>query len=109
MECPECKNKIDDKVFFCPICGKKIKEKPVVMDFWHLLWLFILSLFLPPLNMGLTMKYIKSPDEKAKRLGWISLTIMTVALLIGFWIAARWAQNLNDQVNDEMSRYLRGY
>ena len=25
MECPECKNDIDEKVFYCPICGKKIK------------------------------------------------------------------------------------
>jgi hypothetical protein len=109
IDCPVCKNKIDEKVFYCPICGKKIKDKPVAMDFWHLVWLFTLCTLLPPLNLGLTMKYIKSTDTSAKKIGWISLSVMTLAILIGFWFAARWAQNLNDQVNKEMSKYLIGY
>jgi len=106
IECPECKNKIDEKVFYCPICGKKIKEKPVAMDFWHLAWLFGLSALLPPLNLGLTMKYIKSPDTRVKQIGWASLLVMIIAILIGFWIAARWAQKVNNQVNEEMDKLL---
>jgi len=52
------------------------------------------------------MKYIKSPDPKAKQIGWISLTVMTISILIGFWIAAQWAKNLNDQVNQQMDQLL---
>ena len=106
VECPECKNKIDEKVFYCPICGKKIKEKPAAMDFWHLAWLFGLSALLPPLNLGLSMKYIKSPDPNAKKMGWLSLGVMTVAILVGFAWAIKWAQNFNKQVSSEMDKYL---
>ena len=106
IECPECKNTIDDKVFYCPICGKKIKEKPVNLDFGRIAWLIFLSAVLPPLNISLTMRYIKSPDVKARQWGWISLGVMCLALGLVTWWGIKWAENVNKQVNQEMDRLL---
>lgn len=106
MECPNCKNQIDDKVFFCPICGSKVKEKPVSTAIRQQIYLYLVSGLLPPLFLARTLKYIKSPDPKAKKIGWISLAIMITALTIGIWWAVVWAKNFNNSLNQEMDKYL---
>ena len=106
VECPNCKNQIDERVFFCPICGNKVKDKPVSTTIGQQAYLYLVSAFLPPLFLARTIKYIKSPDPKAKKIGWISLVIMIVALIIGIWWAVVWAKNINNQVNQEMDKYL---
>jgi hypothetical protein len=106
IPCPNCKNPVDKLVFYCPICGKKIREKPVGTGFWPILGLVALSMLLPPLNLPLSIKYIRAAEPKAKQMGWISLVLMAVSLTIMIWWSVRWAQEVNRQVELEMSKYL---
>ena len=83
-----------------------MKDKPVPTTISRQVLLYLVSAFLPPLFLRWTMSYIKSPDPKAKKIGWISLAIMITALIIGIWWAVVWALNVNKQVSQEMDRYL---
>jgi hypothetical protein len=109
VECPFCKNKIEAKVFFCPICGKKVREKPVSTKFWPVLWLFFLTILLPPLNIGLTIKYMKSADAKAKRIGLISLIVMIAVLVVAVVSTFYVTKYVSDQVNQQVGQQLKQY
>lgn len=94
---------VDD--YFCPHCGKKLKEKPAAMELWPLVWLFVLSSLLPPLGIGLTIRYIRSEDERARSVGWISLFVTIVALIVSILIAKSVMDSVNQQINTQMQNY----
>ena len=106
IPCPNCKNQIDPNVFYCPICGKKIKEPPVSTGFWPILGLFLFCILLPPLNIPLSFKYLRAADTKAKTLGWISLFVMAAALAVITVITINVVNEVNRQVEVEMGKYL---
>ena len=76
------------------------------MSFGALLWLFILSTLLPPLGMGLTIKYIKAEGEKAKMIGWISLVVTIIAAVVMVLWSISALNSVNQQINSQMSQYL---
>lgn len=104
--CQNCKNSYDPLWFFCPTCGKKIKEKPVETGFWNILGLLGLSLLLPPFNIGLSIKYIKAPERKAKMWGWISIGVMIGVLVLATLWSIKTINDINRQVETEMGKYL---
>ena len=104
--CPNCKNQVDKVAFYCPTCGKKVKEKPAGMGVWNILGLFTLSALLPPLNIGLSIKYIKDPNQKAKIVGWISIGIMILVLILATLWSIKIVNDINRQVEAEMGKYL---
>jgi len=105
MNCPFCQNKIPPDVFFCPVCGKKIKETPLSTTVGAQILLYALSLFLPPFNIGMTIKYLKSADPKAKTIGWVSLIMMIVALIVVGVSTYYFSKRISDQVNQELKIY----
>ena len=106
IPCPNCHNPIEKAVFYCPICGKKVKEKPVSTGFWPVFGLFTLSVLLPPLNIPLSFKYLRSTDPKAKTFGWVSIALMTSALIIITIWSIKIVNEVNRQVEVEMAKYL---
>jgi len=79
------------------------------MTFWPVTGLFLFNLFLPPLGLPRTIRYIKSPDPKAKKIGWWALIVMIVSLVGAVLWGVIWAKNFNNQLNSEMDKYLRMY
>lgn len=109
VECPFCGNSIEAKVFYCPICGKKVREKPVATSFWPVALLFFLTIFLPPLNIGMTIKYMKSHDPKAKKIGMASLVTMIIVLISAGISTYFVTKYVSDQVNLQVTQEMRKY
>lgn len=105
LTCPFCSAQIDPKDYFCPNCGKKIREKPVGLGFWAMVSLFGLSTLAPPLNLPLTIRYLKSPDEKVRTAGWISLVVSIISFGVLTWLGVVWAQSVNRQMNESLKQY----
>ena len=106
IPCPNCKNQIDSNVFYCPICGKKVKEKSVGTGFWPMAGLFALCIVLPPLNIPLSFRYIRSTDPRVKTLGWVSIGIMVLSLIIITLATINIVNEVNRQVEEQMQMYL---
>jgi hypothetical protein len=109
VDCPFCNNKIEAKAFYCPVCGKKVREKPLSTSFGPVFLIFFLCVFLPPFNIGKTIKYMRSPDPKAKKIGLISLAVMFITL-IGYgiitYITTTYVMNeVNRQVGESLKMY----
>lgn len=102
LVCKYCSLPVTPEDYFCPNCGKKLKEKPASLGVWSIIWLFVLSILLPPLGIGLTIRYIKSEDERARTLGWISLVVTVVALIVTVLVAKSAMDSLTQQINSQM-------
>lgn len=105
LVCKFCSLPVSDLDYYCANCGKMIKEKPVSMSFWAILWLFVLSIFLPPFGLGQTIKYIKSSNINSRILGIISLVVTILAIII----TTKLAMNYFDNVTKEMNRQLQDF
>lgn len=100
-QCGQCKYQIQSEWYFCPNCGKVLREKPPSLSFGKQLLIYSVSFFLAPLGLGWGIKYIRYKDVKTKLVGWIAigLTILSVVLMI---IAFK-------NVMDQYSKLLNNY
>ena len=96
---------VTDENYFCPHCGKKLKDKPVSIGTWAIVWLFVLSVLLPPLGIGLTMRYIKADEESTRTIGWISLLVTVVSLMVAIWISKLALDGINQQINSQLENF----
>ena len=105
IPCPFCSVQIDPVAYYCPNCGKKVREKPLSTSWSTQALLYLLSLFLPPLNLILAVRYLKSPDPKVKKIGIISLILMVLGIIIAVWYAIGLVRSVNQQVNQQLKQY----
>jgi hypothetical protein len=105
IACPFCKAQIDPTAYFCPDCGKKVREKPLSTGFGSQALLYLASIFLPPFNLPWTWRYLHSDDPTGKKIGWISVILMVISLLIVIWLSYAFAQSLTKQIAEQMKIY----
>lgn len=105
VPCPFCGVQIDSTAIFCPQCGKKVREQAISTSLGAQALVYGLSFFLPPFNLALTARYLKSSDPVAKKIGWISVILMLVSLIIVGWSTYVFTRNLSDQVDQQMKVY----
>lgn len=105
IACPFCLAPIDPTAYFCPKCGKKVREKPISTGISAQVVVYLVSIFLTPFSLALTWRYLKNPDPLAKRIGIISLILSLSALLIGIWTSIVFTQSLNQQINSQLNQY----
>jgi len=103
--CPSCSSLIGVPADFCPSCGKNLKVKPLSTGMGAQIGLYLVSVLLPPLFLGWTLKYLKSTDPKAKQIGMISLGLTIVTLIAVIWLSISLAKNLNQEVNQQFQQY----
>jgi hypothetical protein len=103
--CPKCERRIDPSFYFCPNCGKKIKEKPVSIELWPQIKLYLISVMLPPLGIGLTIRYLRSESKKANVIGVVSLILTVSALIYVTWYSINFVNEFNKQLNSELGKY----
>src|SRR3990167_951881 len=86
--CKYCKNPIAESFYFCPNCGKKLKEPPFKFSWGKTIAILLESILLPPFGLIPGIKYILKDDHKAQMIGMITigLTIISTVVMIIFTI-----------------------
>jgi amino acid transporter len=64
--------------------------------------IYLVSFFLPPFGLGWAFKYIRSDDEKAKKIGWIAVILTIVSLLLTFWVSKAFMDKITQSINSQM-------
>ena len=82
-----------------------MKEKPLSTGIWTQLGVYAISIILPPLFIGWTIKYLKSSDPAAKRIGIISLVLTIVAIGVAIWLSLAISKSITQQVNQQLNQY----
>ena len=93
--CPACHLSLSESFYFCPNCGKKIKEPPVSTTVGKQVGIYAMSILLPPLGLWPGIKYLLQKDQKAKTIGIIAIVLTIFSTIITSWIAINFFNQLN--------------
>lgn len=105
LTCGNCRTPVAETFFFCPVCGKKVREKPASVSLMAQLAVYAISLFLPPLGLIYTVKYLKQPEAKAKTVGWITLLLTVISIVITLKITMDLLTTIKGTINMQMPNY----
>lgn len=84
--CPQCGNPVSPDSFFCPQCGKELRAAPLSVSLGAQVWIYALSIFLPPLGLWPGIKYVKRSSEKEKLVGWIAIVLTVISTVVTTWL-----------------------
>ena len=99
--CPACHLSLSESFYFCPNCGKKIKEPPVSTTVGKQVGIYAMSILLPPLGLWPGIKYLLQKDQKAKTIGIIAIVLTTFSTIITSWIAINFFNQLNKIIGSQ--------
>jgi hypothetical protein len=103
--CPTCQTPIQKEFNFCPHCGKKFHEPPQATGFGRQLVVYLVSFFLPPLGLWPGIKYLKQPDKKSRIIGWITIILTALSIVISVWLTMAMLEQYSKILDSQMQTY----
>jgi hypothetical protein len=107
--CPFCKTNLSSVDFFCPVCGKKLKEKPQSTSLTKQILIYLLSAFLPPLGIWPALKYLRQPDEKSKKIGMIAISLTIISIIFSIWLSVGFLKSFQKSIDTQLVPYGIGF
>jgi hypothetical protein len=91
VSCPVCHEPVRPEFYFCPNCGKNLKEKPLSTSLGAQIKIYLWSILTPPmcfLTIGSWhgVKYLKSNDPKAKKIGMVAIILLALSTVLTVWL-----------------------
>lgn len=83
--CPACNFPVIPPFYFCPNCGKKLKDPPYKIEPLKILGLILLSVLLPPLGFWPGIKLLGNSDRRAQGIGILAIALTVISLVITVW------------------------
>ena len=103
LTCPHCKQNIVNEDYFCPSCGKKLKDKPLSTSAWKQILVYLLSILLPPLGLWPAVKYLKQKDDKSRMIGFIAVFLTIISIILTVWFTWGFMNTFSQQLNSEIN------
>lgn len=87
--CRYCHAPIVESEYFCPNCGKKLKDKPVSTSVAKQIFVYLVSALLPPFGLVWVWQYIRQKDDtkKSRNIGIAIIVITVISLALNLWWA----------------------
>lgn len=111
--CPLCHQPILSSYYFCPNCGTKLNVNiaPLSTTVGTQIWIYIFSIILPMMCFIFVkkwpgVKYYKSKDTKAKRIGQIAWALIILSTIVTIWLAVVLTQKMIKSTTDSMNADL---
>lgn len=105
LTCPYCRKNISTTDYFCPGCGKKLKDKPLSTTFARQLVIYLISLFLPPLGLWPAISYLRQRDETAKKIGIAALFLTIISIVITSWLTINLINSFSRGLGSQFNFY----
>lgn len=82
MDCPACKTSVEITYYFCPSCGKQLRDRPLSTSFWQQLKVYIVSFLFPPFGLWSAFRYLTQKGIGTKIIGAIATSLTVIAIII---------------------------
>jgi hypothetical protein len=102
--CPFCGVQIDAKDYYCPNCGKKVREKPLSTSFGRQLVVYAVSLFLPPFGLVWIPRYWKMSGV-GKKIALAIIILTVISLAVSVWVAVDFVHAFDTALQKELNTY----
>ena len=106
--CPYCFHTLSGGDYFCPFCGKQIKEKPVDTSVMKQVSVYLVSLLLPPAGLWPAFKYLKAKDPQAKKIGMVCIVLTIISILLSVYFLSAFVNSINTQITNQLNDGLLG-
>ena len=103
--CRFCKANISSDFFFCPNCGKKLKDKPLSTSTPKQILVYLASAFLPPIGLWWAVKYLRQSDPLSKKIAVFIIIITVIATAVTFKIFIDTMNTVNQTVSKQLQMY----
>ncbi len=103
--CPNCRKNVLLTDYFCPSCGKKLKNKPLSTSVGRQIYVYLLSFLLPPLGLWPAIKYLKQDSDKSRMIGFIAVVLTIVSAVLTIWFTLGFVSAFNQQLNSNLNLY----
>jgi hypothetical protein len=80
--CKSCGAQVNDSFYFCPNCGKKLKEPPFKFSIGKSIGLLLFSFLFPPFGIIPGAKYFLKNDVKAQVIGLLAIAITIISSIL---------------------------
>ncbi len=77
--CKYCKSAVQESFYFCPNCGKKIKEPPFKFSLAKSITIIVAAILIPPFGIIPGVKYFLKDDRRAQFVGIITIAVTVIA------------------------------
>lgn len=99
--CPYCGTAIQPVDSFCPHCGKSLEELLRGISIGKQIYIYFMSLLLPPAGIVYGMRYLKIPNQQVKTVGIVAIILTVISLLVSVWLIL----DVVKQTQDAFSKY----
>jgi len=104
--CPYCNGVVSVLDLYCPICGKKLKgDLSSSVTFLKQIWVYFVSLFLPPFGLFPAIRYLRQSDEESKKVGMVALVLTIISIVATIWFFLAIKDPFSTQLNTQLELY----
>lgn len=103
-ECANCGNPIAESYFFCPYCGKKLKEPPPSTSLGRQIWIYFLAVTFPLFVIAPGIAYIVQKDEKSKIIGIVALLTASISFLVSLYFAVLFYRQFGEILSNPLGQ-----
>jgi hypothetical protein len=100
--CPVCHQPVLAEYYFCPNCGRALKEKPVKITILAQIGFYALAIFLPPLGLWPGIKYVIKKSPQARWVGAITIVLTLISTVVTLWWMSSLTSSYLDQINGSL-------
>jgi hypothetical protein len=98
--CPSCKSAVSAAAYFCPNCGKQLRDKPPDTTLLKKIIVYSVSLFLPPFGLWYAWKYLKYGDYESRRICIIAVILTIISIIVTTWLTAGFINSIFQSLNE---------
>lgn len=107
--CKYCKTTISMGVYYCPNCGKKLRDKPPSTGVGAQVGLYLLSILLPPFGIIPAIRYLRQKETKSKVVGMVALILTVFSIVATLYYAIIFVNEYNRILNSQLNLNQFGY
>lgn len=100
--CKFCKSPTQESFYFCPNCGKKIKEPPFKFSLAKAITVIVAAFLIPPFGIIPGVKYFLKDDRRAQFVGLITIAVTILATGLMIIVTSRVLNYYKDAYNQVM-------
>jgi hypothetical protein len=98
-KCPACQAPVAETAYFCPNCGKVLREKPPSTSIWKQIVVYAVSLFAPPFGLWYAWKYLRQPEKISKYIGLTAIILTVISVVITVQIGQQFMNQVDQSLN----------
>jgi uncharacterized OB-fold protein len=104
--CRKCGNQVKPTDNYCSNCGLQVRDVSVGVG--KQIYIYAVSILLPPLGLIWTFKYFRSPLKRQRIVALVALILTIVGTVVTLWLFVDFLQTLQTQLNSILNTNIGG-